>query len=60
MSSNDKLIAVGIIVLTITGLMSVVLEVRENPLEVAVGSVIVSMIALVAFSLIYCIPKDSE
>ena len=59
MCSSDKLIAAGIIVLTVTGIMSLVLEIRENPVEVAIGSVIVSIIALVTFLLIYYIPKDS-
>jgi len=55
MSSNDKLIAVGIIVFSVTGLMAIALAITENPVGVATSSII----ALVAFLLIYYIPEDS-
>ena len=58
MNNNNKLVTIvlGIVIIySVTGLMSVALKLTENPVEVAIGSVI----APIVFLLIYYIPEDS-
>jgi len=58
MSNNDKLITIVlgiVIVFSVTGLMTIALKLTENPVEVAIGSVV----APIVFLLIYYIPEDS-
>jgi len=60
MNTIYRILATAAVITFIAGLMTITLKLSNTLTEAAIGSVIVIAIAILSFSLIQAIPKDSK